>query len=39
MRRELEFLERKSDPELNKQTKAKWKIVHKAMRHHPKRDQ
>jgi len=37
MRRELEFLERKSDPELERQTRAKWKAIHKAQRH-SKRD-
>ena len=37
MRRELEFLERKSDPELERQTRAKWKTLHKAARRHPKR--
>ncbi len=38
MRRELEFLQRKADPELERQTKAKWKAIHKAARRHPKRD-
>lgn len=33
MRRELEFLERKADPELGRQTRAKWKAIHKAHRH------
>jgi len=38
MRRELEFLERKADPELARQTRAKWKAIHKEMRRHSKRD-
>jgi ribosome biogenesis GTPase / thiamine phosphate phosphatase len=38
MRREIEFLERKADPELQRQTRAKWKAIHKAARRHPKRD-
>jgi ribosome biogenesis GTPase len=38
MRRELEFLERKANPELERQTRAKWKAIHKAARRHPKRD-
>lgn len=37
MRRELEFLERKSNPELERQMWAKWKAIHKAVRRHPKR--
>jgi ribosome biogenesis GTPase len=38
MRRELEFLERNANPELERQTRAKWKAIHKAIRRHPKRD-
>ena len=38
MLRELEFLERKAHPELERQTRAKWKAIHKAMRRHPKQD-
>jgi ribosome biogenesis GTPase / thiamine phosphate phosphatase len=38
MRRELEFLERKANPELERQTRAKWKAIHKAVRRYPKRD-
>ena len=38
MLRELEFLERKANPELERQTRAKWKAIHKAMRRHPNRD-
>ncbi len=38
MRRELAFLERKANPELERQTRAKWKAIHKAARRHPKRD-
>jgi ribosome biogenesis GTPase / thiamine phosphate phosphatase len=38
MRRELAFIERKTNPELERQTRAKWKAIHKAARRHPKRD-
>jgi ribosome biogenesis GTPase len=38
MRREVGYLERKADPELARQTRAKWKAIHKAMRRDPKRD-
>ena len=38
MRRELEFLERQTNPELERQTRATWKAIHKAARRHPKRD-
>ena len=38
MRRELEFLARKANPELERQTRAKWKAIHKAARRHPKRN-
>jgi ribosome biogenesis GTPase / thiamine phosphate phosphatase len=38
MRRELAFLERKANPALERQTRAKWKAIHKAARRHPKRD-
>jgi ribosome biogenesis GTPase len=38
MRKEVEFLERRADPELARQTRAKWKVIHKAMRRDPKRD-
>jgi ribosome biogenesis GTPase len=38
MLRELEFLERKANPELERQTRAKWKAIHKAMRRNPNRD-
>jgi ribosome biogenesis GTPase / thiamine phosphate phosphatase len=38
MLRELEFLERKVNPELERQTRAKWKAIHKAARRHSKRD-
>jgi ribosome biogenesis GTPase / thiamine phosphate phosphatase len=37
MRRELDYLERKADPELERQTRAKWKVIHKAMRKDGKR--
>jgi hypothetical protein len=36
MRRELDYLDRKDDPQLERQTKAKWKVIHKAMRNHSK---
>lgn len=38
MRREVEYLERKADPEMERQTRAKWKVIHKAMRRDVKRD-
>jgi ribosome biogenesis GTPase len=38
MRREIQFLARKADPELERQTRAKWKMLHKAARRNPKRD-
>jgi ribosome biogenesis GTPase len=38
MQKELEFLGRKADPHLERQTRAKWKAIHKAMRRDPKRD-
>ena len=38
MRRELAYLERRSDPELERQTRARWKTIHKAARRHPKRN-
>lgn len=38
MRRELAYLERKANPELERQTRAKWKAIHKAMRRDLKRD-
>jgi ribosome biogenesis GTPase / thiamine phosphate phosphatase len=38
MRRELEFLDRKANPELERQMRAKWKAIHRAMRRHSKRD-
>jgi ribosome biogenesis GTPase len=38
MRRELEYLDRKSDGRLMRETKAKWKVTHKAMRHDHKRN-
>jgi ribosome biogenesis GTPase / thiamine phosphate phosphatase len=36
MKRELEYLERKTDKRLASETRARWKAIHKAMRHHPK---
>ncbi len=38
MQRELAHLERKVDPRLAKETRAKWKAIEKSVRHHPKRD-
>jgi ribosome biogenesis GTPase / thiamine phosphate phosphatase len=37
MQRELAFFKRKTNPELERQTRAGWKAVHKAVRRHPKR--
>jgi ribosome biogenesis GTPase len=37
MQKELAFLDRKTDPRLAKETKAKWKAIEKSVRHHPKR--
>ncbi|UWZ82184.1 ribosome small subunit-dependent GTPase A [Occallatibacter riparius] len=36
MRREVEYLKRKADPELARQTRAKWKAIEKSVRRHPK---
>ena len=36
MKRELEYLERKTDKRLMSETRARWKVIHKAMRHNPK---
>jgi ribosome biogenesis GTPase / thiamine phosphate phosphatase len=36
LKAELEFLERKADPALAREVKARWKTIHKAMRHNPK---
>jgi ribosome biogenesis GTPase len=38
MQRELAHLERKVDPRLAKETRAKWKAIEKSVRHHPKRE-
>ena len=38
MRREVEYLAVKADPELERQRKTKWKAIHKAMRKDLKRD-
>jgi ribosome biogenesis GTPase len=38
MQRELAHLERKSNPRLVKETRAKWNAIEKSVRHHPKRD-
>lgn len=36
LQRELDYLDRKLDKRLMSENKARWKIIHKAMRHHPK---
>ena len=36
LQRELDYLDRKLDKRLMSETKARWKVIHKAMRHHPK---
>jgi ribosome biogenesis GTPase / thiamine phosphate phosphatase len=38
MRRELDYLERKTDKRLMSETRARWKVIHKAMRRNPKQD-
>ena len=38
MQKELAHLERKSNPRLAKETRAKWNAIEKSVRHHPKRD-
>jgi ribosome biogenesis GTPase len=38
MQKELAHLERKLDPRLAKETRAKWKAIEKSVRQHPKRD-
>jgi ribosome biogenesis GTPase len=38
MQKELAHLERKTNPRLAKQTRAKWSAIEKSVRHHPKRD-
>ena len=37
LQRELDYLDRKLDKRLMSENKARWKIIHKAMRHHPKK--
>jgi ribosome biogenesis GTPase / thiamine phosphate phosphatase len=37
MQRELAHLERKTNPRLAKETRAKWNAIEKSVRHHPKR--
>jgi ribosome biogenesis GTPase / thiamine phosphate phosphatase len=37
LQRELDYLDRKLDKRLMSETKARWKIIHKAMRHDPKK--
>ena len=37
LQRELNYLDRKLDKRLMSENKARWKIIHKAMRHHPKK--
>ena len=36
MQRELDYLERKTDKRLMSETKARWKVIHKAMRNYQK---
>ncbi|MBS1803811.1 MAG: ribosome small subunit-dependent GTPase A [Acidobacteria bacterium] len=36
LQRELDYLDRKLDKRLMSETKARWKAIYKAMRHHPK---
>jgi ribosome biogenesis GTPase / thiamine phosphate phosphatase len=38
MRRELEYLERRADPRLARETRAKWKAIEKSVRRNPKRE-
>jgi ribosome biogenesis GTPase len=38
MQKELAHLERKANPRLAKETRAKWNAIEKSVRHHPKRD-
>jgi ribosome biogenesis GTPase len=37
LQRELDYLDRKIDKRLMSETKSRWKVIHKAMRHHPKK--
>ncbi len=39
MQKELAHLERKSNPRVAKETRAKWKAIEKSVRSHPKRDE
>jgi ribosome biogenesis GTPase len=36
LQRELDYLERKADKRLMSESRARWKIIHKSMRNHPK---
>ena len=38
MHKELAHLERKTNPRLAKETRAKWNAIERSVRHHPKRD-
>jgi len=38
MQRELDYLDRKADKRLMTETRARWKVIHKAMRRNPKSD-
>jgi ribosome biogenesis GTPase / thiamine phosphate phosphatase len=38
MQKELSHLERKTNPRLAKETRARWNAIEKSVRHHPKRD-
>lgn len=37
LQRELDHLDRKVDKRLMSENKSRWKVIHKAMRHHPKK--
>jgi ribosome biogenesis GTPase len=39
LQRELSYLDRKLDKRLMSETRVRWKIIHKAMRHHPKKQE
>jgi len=39
LQRELDYLDRKLDKRLMSENKARWKVIHKAMRHHPKKQE
>lgn len=37
LQRELEYLDRKADKRLMSESRARWKAIHKSLRHHPKK--